>query len=207
MEGVVCSDNILLQNLFCSVMEAVVVETAIAASKSLLCSLLMMGSLSDGSDVLAEESGTTQGFVALFIFPDCSPVLLVRVSYLFDLLCRFPIGELFAMKRPDSENKDASETEDDEEEDNDDAADDQDEEEDNENDGSGDDGEENGEPKDEPAANGDGASDDEDEEEDDDEDEEEDEEDDDEEEEEEEEEEEDEDEDEEIPQPPTKKRK
>ncbi|XP_024034471.1 phosphopantothenoylcysteine decarboxylase subunit VHS3-like [Citrus clementina] len=169
-----CSSAVALGTALRSAIEAVVAETAIVAAKSISLSLLVIGTMPHGTDLLCKEPSA---------------------------FGRFPFGELYAVKKPDPENKDGSDTEDDEEDDDDDAAEDPDDEEGEEEDGSGEEGKDNGDPEDEPEANGDGASgDDDDEEEDDDDDDGEEEDDDDDEEDE------DEDEDE-IPQPPTKKRK
>uniref|UniRef100_A0A6N2KF98 Uncharacterized protein n=1 Tax=Salix viminalis TaxID=40686 RepID=A0A6N2KF98_SALVM len=194
MEGVVCSNSVSLESFLSSFMEAVVLETAIAASKALALSLHMnnffptcliieqklaffsyqIGSLSDGSSVLPEESGTSPGF---------------------------PLTELLPKKKSDPDNQDGSDTEDDQDDEDEDGQDDQDDDE-GEEDEPGKDNEDSEDPEDEPEANGDGGSEDDDEDDDDDDDEE------DEDDDEEEDEDEDEDEDEEdIPQPPYKKRK
>ncbi|KAJ9141043.1 hypothetical protein P3X46_031626 [Hevea brasiliensis] len=154
----------------CSVMEAMVVETALAAWKSLAYLFFVVGSLPDDIDALPKLTAMDE---------------------------RFPLNELFKIKHPDAENKDASDTEDDDEEDDDNAEDPDDE---GDGDFSGEEGGEEGDPEDDPEANGEGGSDDEDDDDDDDDGDEDDDEEDEEDEEEEEEEEE-------VPQPPAKKRK
>ncbi|XWS26194.1 hypothetical protein CRYUN_Cryun26dG0010100 [Craigia yunnanensis] len=142
-------------------LQAMVVETAIVATKSVAWLLMTMGTLPNGFDVFIKEPEVYAGF---------------------------PLAQLLAVRKPGPENKDASDTEDDDdEEDEDEAADDQDEDGGEEEDGSGEEGEDEGDPEDGLEANGDGGSGDEDDE---DEDEDEDEDDDEEEEDEEEEEEE-----------------
>ncbi|KAB5513882.1 hypothetical protein DKX38_027788 [Salix brachista] len=103
MEGAVCSNSVSLESFLSSFMEAVVLETAIAASKALALSLhmgflgsgvcvmlyfrgaifarawrdflffvyfaFMIGSLSDESSVLPEESGTSPGFPLTELLP------------------------------------------------------------------------------------------------------------------------------------------
>ncbi|KAG6772837.1 hypothetical protein POTOM_024262 [Populus tomentosa] len=84
MEGLHCSNTVVFEGFSPSLMEALVLETAIAASKALALSLFMnnlflptgllieqkfvpffhqMGSLPNGSGVLPEESGTSQELV------------------------------------------------------------------------------------------------------------------------------------------------
>ncbi|KAJ6406195.1 hypothetical protein OIU84_009841 [Salix udensis] len=62
MEGLLCSNTVVLESFLSSLMEAVVLETAIATSKALALSLFMIGFLPTGSSVFPEESGTNQGF-------------------------------------------------------------------------------------------------------------------------------------------------
>ncbi|KAB2027800.1 hypothetical protein E1A91_D05G061300v1 [Gossypium mustelinum] len=113
-------------------LQAMVVESAIIATKSVAWLLMMMGSLPDGIDSHIKEPEAYTGF---------------------------PLAQLHAVRKPSPENKDACDTEDDEDEDEkDEAGDDQDEDADEE-DASG---EDEGDPEDEPEANGDGASGDED---------------------------------------------
>ncbi|KAK8486138.1 hypothetical protein V6N11_019961 [Hibiscus sabdariffa] len=118
---------------------AMVVETAIVATKTLAWLLMMMGTLPIGIDVFNQEPEAYAGF----------------------LLARFMV-----MTKPGPENKDASDTEDDDDEDEDEPVDEQDEDAGEEEDESGEEGEEEGDPEDEPEANGDGGSGDEDEDED-----------------------------------------
>ncbi|PRQ26696.1 hypothetical protein RchiOBHm_Chr6g0297441 [Rosa chinensis] len=154
------------------------------AAKSIAFSFLLMGSLPNSAYVLPKPSTVTG----------------------------FPITDLYAVTKPGSENKDASETEDDEDGDEE-GGEDQDDEAGDEEDASGDEVEGKGDPEDVPAANGDGASeeeddDDEEEKEDDDDDDDDDGDDDgDEETEDDEEDEEDEEDEDDIPQPPAKRRK
>ncbi|GMI84390.1 hypothetical protein HRI_002108300 [Hibiscus trionum] len=118
-------------------LQAMVVETAIVATKSVAWLLMIMGTLPNGIDAFNREPEAFAGFL---------------------------LSQLVAMTKPGPENKDASDTEDDDdEEDEDEAADEQDEDAGEEEDESGEDGEEEGDPEDEPEANGDGGSGDEDE--------------------------------------------
>ncbi|KAG5225241.1 nucleolin [Salix suchowensis] len=135
MEGAVCSNSVSLKSFLSSFMEAVVLETAIAASKALALSLHMIGSVSDGSSVLPEASGTSPGF---------------------------PLTELLPKKKSDPDNQDGSDTEDDQDDEDEDGQDDQDDDEGDE-DEPGKDNEDSEDPEDEPEANGDGGSDDDDE--------------------------------------------
>ncbi|XP_044472466.1 phosphopantothenoylcysteine decarboxylase subunit SIS2-like [Mangifera indica] len=167
-----CSNAVVLDSIFLSTMENLVAETAIVLKNSITWYLFMMEFIPNAKNIFDKELGT---------------------------FGRFPFSELYAVKKPGPENKDGSDTEDDEEDDDEDAADDQDEDAGEDEDGSDEEGDNEGDPEDEPAANGDNGSGDE--EDDDEEDEEADDDD------EEEEEEEDEEDEEEIPQPPAKKRK
>ncbi|KAI9191369.1 hypothetical protein LWI28_007591 [Acer negundo] len=135
---------VVLQSFLRSAMEFVVAETAIVATNSIAWSLLMMGTLPDGTNFLPTGPDSFE---------------------------RFPFSELHAVKKPGPENKDGSDTEDDEEDEEDDAADDPDEEgeeEEEAEDGSGEENDDEGDPEDEPEANGGGGSGDEDDEDDDD---------------------------------------
>ncbi|KAL4342272.1 hypothetical protein GQ457_08G004240 [Hibiscus cannabinus] len=118
-------------------LQAMAVETAIVATKTLAWLLMMMGTLPNGIDVFNQEPEAYAGF---------------------------PLAQIIAMTKPGPENKDASDTEDDDDdEDEDEPADEQDEDAGEEEDESGEEGEEEGDPEDEPEANGDGGSGDEDE--------------------------------------------
>ncbi|KAK9032196.1 hypothetical protein V6N11_056472 [Hibiscus sabdariffa] len=120
-----------------------VVETAIAATKSVAWLLMVMGTMPNGINVLIKEPEAHAGF---------------------------PL-DLLAVRKSCPENKDAGDTEDDDDDDEEDeAAGDEDEDAGEEEDGSGkdDEGEDGGDPEDEPEANGDGANGDEDDEDDDD---------------------------------------
>ncbi|KAK0572407.1 hypothetical protein LWI29_031133 [Acer saccharum] len=132
-----------LQSFLRSAMEFVVAETAIVATNSIVWSLLMMGTLPDGTNFLPTGPDSFE---------------------------RFPFSELHAVKKPGPENKDGSDTEDDEEDEEEDAADDPDEEgeEEEAEDGSGEENDDEGDPEDEPEANGGGGSGDEDDDDDDD---------------------------------------
>ncbi|KAI4335658.1 hypothetical protein L6164_014287 [Bauhinia variegata] len=125
-----------------SLVEAMVVETVLAAGKSLTCLLMLTGSL------LAEINDSV------------SPNLTAMDG-------RFPLEALSGRKHTHLENKNASETEDDEDDDDDEDGDDDDEDGDDE-DFSGEEGEDEGDPEDEPEANGAGGSDDDDDDDDDD---------------------------------------
>ncbi|XP_016750310.2 LOW QUALITY PROTEIN: glutamic acid-rich protein [Gossypium hirsutum] len=81
-------------------LQAMVVESAIIATKSVAWLLMMMGSLPDGIDSHIKEPEAYTGF---------------------------PLAQLHAVRKPSPENKDACDTEDDEDEDEDEAGDDQDE--------------------------------------------------------------------------------
>ncbi|KAH8482793.1 hypothetical protein H0E87_030032 [Populus deltoides] len=61
MEGLVCSNAVVLEGFLSSLIEAVVLETAIAAWKALALSLFMIGSLPNRSSDIPEESGTSRG--------------------------------------------------------------------------------------------------------------------------------------------------
>ncbi|XWS72707.1 hypothetical protein CRYUN_Cryun02cG0063600 [Craigia yunnanensis] len=122
-------------------LQAMVVETAIVATKSVAWLLMMMGTLPNGFVVFIKEPEAYAGF---------------------------PLSQLLAVSKPGPENKDASDTEDDDDDDEEDeAADDPDEDEGEEEDGSGEEGEDEGDPEDDPEANGDGGTGDEDDEDDD----------------------------------------
>ncbi|KAJ0031007.1 hypothetical protein Pint_12446 [Pistacia integerrima] len=170
-----CSNAVVLDSIFRSAIETLVVETAIVLNNSIPWYLLMMESMPNEKNILNKELGT---------------------------FGRFPFSELYAVTKPGPENKDGSDTEDDEEDDDEDAADDQDDDAGEDEDGSDEEVDAQGDPEDEPEANGaNGSGDEDDDDEDDDDD------DDDDGEEEEEEDEDDEEDEEEIPQPPAKKRK
>ncbi|KAJ6732293.1 PHOSPHOPANTOTHENOYLCYSTEINE DECARBOXYLASE SUBUNIT VHS3-LIKE ISOFORM X1 [Salix purpurea] len=62
MEGLVCSNAVVVEGFLSSIIETVVLETAIAAWKAFALSLFMTGSLPNGFDDFPEESGTSQGF-------------------------------------------------------------------------------------------------------------------------------------------------
>ncbi|XP_039024440.1 glutamic acid-rich protein-like [Hibiscus syriacus] len=110
------------------VLQAMVVQTAIVATKSAAWLLMMMGTLPNGIGVFNQEPEAYAGF---------------------------PLTQLIGMTKPGPENKDASDTEDDDDEDEDEAVDEQDEDAGEEEDESG---EEEGDPEDEPEANRDGGS-------------------------------------------------
>uniref|UniRef100_A0A6N2KZB3 Uncharacterized protein n=1 Tax=Salix viminalis TaxID=40686 RepID=A0A6N2KZB3_SALVM len=99
MEGLLCSNTVVLESFLSSVMETVVLETAIATSKALALSLFMIGFLPTRSSVFPEESGTSQGF---------------------------PLTELHTSKKPNPDNQDGSDTEDDDEDGDEDGQDDHD---------------------------------------------------------------------------------
>ncbi|XP_061350851.1 uncharacterized protein LOC133295933 [Gastrolobium bilobum] len=160
-----------------SVVEAMAVDTFLTAAKSLICFLILTGSL----------------------MTDINHSVLTKLTTMDG---RFPFDDLSKGKHAYLKNKDASDTDQDEDEEDDDDANDQDDEGGDE-DFSGEEGGEEADPENEPEANGAGGSDG-DEDNDDDGDDEDDGEDEEEEEDEDEEEEEDE---EEAPQPPAKKRK
>ncbi|KAF9681265.1 hypothetical protein SADUNF_Sadunf06G0207800 [Salix dunnii] len=177
MEGLLCSNTVVSESFLSSLMEAVVLETAIATSKALALSLFMIGFLPTRSSIFPEESGTSQ---------------------------RFPLTVSHTNKKPNPENQDGSDTEDDEEDGDEDGQEDGDEDEEGDDeDEPVKDSKDGDDPEDEPETNGDdGSGDDEDGEEDGDEEEDEDDEDD-----EDEDDEDDEDDEEDIPQPPAKRRK
>ncbi|KAJ6758614.1 PHOSPHOPANTOTHENOYLCYSTEINE DECARBOXYLASE SUBUNIT VHS3-LIKE ISOFORM X1 [Salix koriyanagi] len=133
MEGLVCSNAVVVEGFLSSIIETVVLETAIAAWKAFALSLFMIGSLPNGFDDFPEESGTSQGF---------------------------PFTGLHIRKKPDPDNQDASDTDDDE--DNEDGQDDQDDDDDEGEDDEGDDddvpdkGKDGEDPVEVPEANGDG---------------------------------------------------
>ncbi|XP_022754476.1 glutamic acid-rich protein-like [Durio zibethinus] len=112
-------------------LQAMVVETAIVATKSVSWLLMMMGTLPNGIDVFIKEPEAYAGF---------------------------PLARLLAVSKPGPGNKDACDTEDDDDDEEDEAADDQDEDGGEEEDGSGEEGKNEGDPEDEPEANGDGGS-------------------------------------------------
>ncbi|KAH8504161.1 hypothetical protein H0E87_011718 [Populus deltoides] len=78
MEGLLCSNTVVYEGFSPSLMEALALEIAIAASKALALSLFMMGSLPNGSSVLPEESGTSQGCIFLCVILS-SPVFKSRI--------------------------------------------------------------------------------------------------------------------------------
>ncbi|KAK8550169.1 hypothetical protein V6N12_038896 [Hibiscus sabdariffa] len=121
----------------CSVMEALLAETLVLAGKSLVCLLMLTGSVLNDMNASLNLTAVDQ---------------------------RFPFGELLKREHPGPENKDGSDTENDDE-DEEDNVDDQDDDEDDE-DFSAEEGEE-GDPEDDPEANGNGGSGEEDDEDDD----------------------------------------
>ncbi|PSS36129.1 Histidine-rich glycoprotein [Actinidia chinensis var. chinensis] len=138
--GSFSSDVVAMEELMvCSIVEDVVVETLLAAHRSLACLLMVTGSLL--KDVIVQ------------------PNLIDE---------RFPIDNLHRRNRPGPENKDASDTDnDDEDGDDDDDQDDDDagDEDFSGEEGGDDDDDEEGDPEEDPAANGNGGSDDDDDEE------------------------------------------
>ncbi|KAL4336047.1 hypothetical protein GQ457_07G041240 [Hibiscus cannabinus] len=121
----------------CSVMEALMAETLVLAGKSLVCLLMLTGSVLNDMNASLNLTAVDQ---------------------------RFPFDELLKREHPGPENKDGSDTEDDDE-DEEDNVDDQDDDVDDE-DFSAEEGEE-GDPEDDPEANGNGGSGEEDDEDDD----------------------------------------
>ncbi|XP_073279055.1 uncharacterized protein [Primulina huaijiensis] len=132
--------EVVSSDVVCRFAEAAALQTILAAQKSLACLLLLMGALLNNIDVL----------------PDLTEK-------------RFPIDDLHRLEKPGPENKDASDTEDDELDDDADELDDDDDAGD-EDFSAGEEGgdDEEGDPEDEPEANGNGGSGDDEEEDDDD---------------------------------------
>ncbi|KAK8972896.1 hypothetical protein V6N11_057402 [Hibiscus sabdariffa] len=122
----------------CSVMEALLAETLVLAGKSLVCLLMLTGSVLNDMNASLNLTAMDQ---------------------------RFPFDELLKEEHPGPENKDGSDTEDDDEDEEEDNVDDQDDDGDDE-DFSAEEGEE-GDPEDDPEANGNGGSGEEDDEDDD----------------------------------------
>ncbi|CAN0877534.1 Replicase polyprotein 1a [Linum grandiflorum] len=143
METVLCSGNVVPARNLCSAVEAIILETAVAAAGSLLCSLLMLGSV-NGPHLLPTLAGAVEGS---------------------------PLTQLVAAgKKPSPENKDAGDgdaTSEDDEDENENEEDGSGDDNDDQEDGSSDDGGESDDPKD-PLVNGEGGSDEEDDDEDDD---------------------------------------
>ncbi|WRX32542.1 hypothetical protein QQP08_025029 [Theobroma cacao] len=106
---------VVLDSFLGFALQAMVVETAIVASKSVAWLLMMMGTRPNGIDVFIKETEAYAGF---------------------------PLAQLLVVRKPGLENKDASDTEDDDDDDDeeDEAADDQDEDGGEEEDGSGEEG-------------------------------------------------------------------
>ncbi|XP_009338388.1 nucleolin-like [Pyrus x bretschneideri] len=125
-----------------SFLEAMVVNTVLAAPNSLALLLLATGALMNDINTSPELTAVTG---------------------------RFPFEELLKLEKPGAENKDASDTEDDEEDGDDEEVDDPKDDDAGDEDFSGDEGaDKEGDPEDDPEANGDGGSDEEDDEDDDD---------------------------------------
>ncbi|XP_009363934.2 pheromone-processing carboxypeptidase KEX1 [Pyrus x bretschneideri] len=125
-----------------SLLEAMVVDTVVAAHNSLALLLLATGALMNGINMSPELTAITG---------------------------RFPFKELLKVEKPGVENKDASDTEDDNEDEDDEEVDDPEDDDARDEDFSGDEGaDKEGDPEDDPEANGDGGSDEDDDEEDDD---------------------------------------
>lgn len=119
-----------------AVMEAVVVDTALVVGSTVLCIFMATGVLLNHSNISPVFTGTDE---------------------------RFPIGDLHRKEQPGLENKDASDTDNDDEGDDDDDADEQEDDDGGDEDFSGEEGEDDdvGDPEDDPEANGEGGSDDE----------------------------------------------
>ncbi|XP_039003473.1 mitotic apparatus protein p62-like isoform X2 [Hibiscus syriacus] len=136
------TNGVVLDSSVGFALETMVIETAIAATKSVAWLVMMMGTMPNGIDILIKEPKA---------------------------YARFPLA-LLPVRKPGLENKDAGDTEDDDDEEENEAAGDEDDDAGEEEDGLGKDGEgeDGGDAEDEPVANGDGASGDEDDDDDDD---------------------------------------
>ncbi|CAK9146272.1 unnamed protein product [Ilex paraguariensis] len=132
-----CSGAFALERMVCSALEAVVVDTALVAQKTLVWLILLIVSVPNDIDMLPNPLGEEKSF---------------------------PLRDLNRVTRPDAENKDASDTEDDEDEDNDADVNDEDDDEFSGEEVSDDD---EGDSEDDVEANGDGGSDDDDDDDDD----------------------------------------